>query len=73
MRREHGLPDTVGMRLAEQAAGRGGKSVALIALSGGYTSESAFSDAFKRATGKSPKSYRDNNARKRSLTQLKGM
>ncbi|MGO7741210.1 AraC family transcriptional regulator, partial [Rhizobium johnstonii] len=44
---------------------------ALIALSVGYTSESAFSNAFKRVAVKSPKSYRYNNMHKRSLTQVK--
>ncbi|SCB42243.1 AraC-type DNA-binding protein [Rhizobium lusitanum] len=59
------------MRLAEQALrNEDGKSVALIAHSVGYASESAFSNAFKRETGKSPKSYRNNNMHKRSLTQL---
>ncbi|TBC17816.1 AraC family transcriptional regulator [Rhizobium ruizarguesonis] len=60
------------MRLAEQALrDEAGKSVALIARSVGYTSESAFSNAFKRVAGKSPKSYRDNNMHKRSLIQVK--
>ncbi|MCV9944704.1 MULTISPECIES: AraC family transcriptional regulator [unclassified Rhizobium] len=60
------------MRLAEQALrDEAGKSVALIARSVGYTSESAFSNAFKRVAGKSPKSYRDDNMHKRSLTQVK--
>ncbi len=59
------------MRLAEQAL-RAGKSVASIARSIGYTSESAFSNAFKRETGKSPKSYRDCNARNRSFAELGG-
>lgn len=59
------------MRLAEQALrDEAGKSVALIARSIGYTSESAFSNAFKRETGNSPKSYRDSNVRNRVLKQL---
>jgi AraC-like DNA-binding protein len=58
------------MRLAEQALrDEAGKPVAVIARSIGYSSESAFSNAFKRTTGKSPRSYRDNNMRKHSLTQ----
>src|SRR5581483_9405797 len=49
------------MRLAEQALrAQVGRPVALIARSVGYTSESAFTHAFKRATGLSPKAYRAN-------------
>jgi len=33
-------------------------SVAVVARSLGYTSESAFSNAFKRVTGNSPRAYR---------------
>jgi AraC-like DNA-binding protein len=48
------------MRLAEQALrAELDRPVALIARSVGYTSESAFSNAFKRATGTSPKAYRN--------------
>lgn len=62
------------MRLAEQALrDEATKSVALIARSVGYTSESAFSNAFKRETGKSPKSYRNCNARNRSHAELDGL
>jgi AraC-like DNA-binding protein len=47
------------MRLAEQALwAEADRPVALIARSVGYTSESAFSNAFKRTTGVSPKTYR---------------
>jgi len=47
------------MRKAEQALrAEVDRPVALIARSVGYTSESAFSNAFKRATGVSPKAYR---------------
>lgn len=61
------------MRLAEQALrDEVGKSVASIARSIGYTSESAFSNAFKRETGKSPRSYRDYNARNCSFAELGG-
>ena len=48
------------MRLAEQALREDvDRPVALIAHSVGYTSESAFSNAFKRATGTSPMAYRN--------------
>jgi len=48
------------MRLAEQALREDvDRPVALIAHSVGYTSESAFSNAFKRATGMSPMAYRN--------------
>ncbi|WP_233161366.1 MULTISPECIES: AraC family transcriptional regulator [unclassified Achromobacter] len=47
------------MRLAERALGKEDTPVATIAHSLGYTSESAFSTAFKRATGRSPKHYRN--------------
>jgi AraC-like DNA-binding protein len=46
------------MRLAGRALINGTESVASIALSLGYTSESAFSNAFKRVTGQSPRNYR---------------
>lgn len=47
------------MRLAERALREEGTQVAVIARSLGYTSESAFSNAFKRATGTSPRAYRN--------------
>ncbi|TWB17316.1 AraC family transcriptional regulator [Nitrospirillum amazonense] len=47
------------MRLAERALREGGTPVAVIGQSLGYSSESAFSTAFKRVTGASPKTYRD--------------
>ncbi|MEA1676517.1 AraC family transcriptional regulator [Nitrospirillum sp. BR 11163] len=47
------------MRLAERALREGATPVAVIGQSLGYTSESAFSTAFKRVTGNSPKAYRD--------------
>lgn len=48
------------MRLAEHALRDDAKaSVASIANAVGYASESAFSNAFKRTNGRSPKSYRD--------------
>jgi AraC-like DNA-binding protein len=53
------------MRLAERALGEGTAPVAVVARSLGYTSESAFSNAFKRLTGSSPKAWR-NAARKPS-------
>jgi AraC-like DNA-binding protein len=46
------------MRLAERALRDGTTPVSLLALSLGYTSESAFSNAFKRMTGVAPKRYR---------------
>ena len=46
------------MRLAQRAPGGGNKGVAVVARSLGYTSESAFSNAFKRVTGSSPTAYR---------------
>jgi AraC-like DNA-binding protein len=46
------------MRLAEKALREHTRSVAEIAQSLGYTSESAFSNAFKRNTGHSPRTYR---------------
>jgi AraC-like DNA-binding protein len=47
------------MRLAERALREEATAVAVIARSLGYTSESAFSNAFKRVTGHSPKAYRN--------------
>jgi len=46
------------MRLAERALREENVPVAVLARSLGYTSESAFSNAFKRVTGKAPKRYR---------------
>jgi AraC-like DNA-binding protein len=46
------------MRLAERALRGGATPISSVALSLGYTSESAFSNAFKRAVGVSPKRYR---------------
>lgn len=46
------------MRLAERALREETTPVAAVARSLGYTSESAFSNAFKRVTGSSPKAYR---------------
>ncbi len=47
------------MRLAERALREGTRSVAVIAESIGYASESAFSNAFKRMTGQSPRDFRN--------------
>jgi AraC-like DNA-binding protein len=47
------------MRLAERALRDGATPVAVIAESIGYASESAFSNAFKRSTGYSPREYRN--------------
>ncbi|MFL6110995.1 MAG: AraC family transcriptional regulator [Catenulispora sp.] len=46
------------MNLAARALRRDGTPVALLAREVGYGSESAFSNAFKRATGTSPRHYR---------------
>jgi AraC-like DNA-binding protein len=46
------------MRLAERALRDENRTVSVVAQTLGYTSESAFSTAFKRATGHSPKAYR---------------
>ncbi len=43
------------IRLAERALRQGGASIAELAESLGYASESAFSHAFKRVTGRAPK------------------
>jgi AraC-like DNA-binding protein len=45
------------MRLAERALREGNTRVSELAVSLGYTSESAFSNAFKRTTGTAPKRY----------------
>ncbi|MFJ5299113.1 AraC family transcriptional regulator [Pseudomonas sp. NPDC088368] len=50
------------MRLAERTLRQEDSPIAAIAEQVGYASESAFSNAFKRLTGRSPRSYR-NNAR----------
>ncbi|MGN6317818.1 AraC family transcriptional regulator [Trinickia sp.] len=47
------------MRLAERRLRDENAAVAVVAQSLGYSSESAFSNAFKRVTGRSPKAYRD--------------
>ena len=47
------------MRLAERALRDEATPVAVVGQSLGYTSESAFSTAFKRVTGLSPKAYRN--------------
>ncbi|WP_240475752.1 AraC family transcriptional regulator [Herbaspirillum rhizosphaerae] len=46
------------MRLAERILRSERTSVSALAASLGYASESAFSNAFKRVTGRSPKTYR---------------
>lgn len=46
------------MRLAERALLNSDAPISTVALSVGYTSESAFSNAFKRVVGVSPKRYR---------------
>lgn len=49
------------MRLAERALRDGRDSIAEIALSLGYTSESAFSTAFKQVIGLAPRNYRSSH------------
>jgi AraC-like DNA-binding protein len=46
------------MRLAKRALHEGNTPVSVLAFSLGYTSESAFSNAFKRTIGVAPKRYR---------------
>ncbi len=46
------------MRLAERSLRENTTPVGVLALSLGYSSESAFSNAFKRVVGRSPKHYR---------------
>ncbi|WP_207393708.1 AraC family transcriptional regulator [Duganella aceris] len=45
------------MRLAERTLQDGRSSVGVVAASLGYASDSAFSNAFKRVTGRSPREY----------------
>ncbi|MER5890247.1 AraC family transcriptional regulator [Streptomyces sp. NPDC001941] len=47
------------MGLAARALREGGTPVSVLARQVGYASESAFSNAFKRATGVAPRRYRD--------------
>jgi AraC-like DNA-binding protein len=47
------------MRLAQRSLREEGTSISEIATSLGYTSESAFSNAFKRVTGTAPRNYRN--------------
>lgn len=46
------------MRLAEKGLREGNHSISALARSVGYTSEAAFSNAFKRITGYAPRAYR---------------
>jgi AraC-like DNA-binding protein len=46
------------MRLAERALREENSPIAVIGQALGYSSESAFSTAFRRVTGNSPKAYR---------------
>jgi len=55
------------MRHAEQGLREGAMSVSALGLSLGYSSESAFSNAFKRSTGMAPKRYRSIFAMRDSL------
>ncbi|WP_020124370.1 AraC family transcriptional regulator [Streptomyces canus] len=47
------------MSLARDALSRGTRSISELAFATGYKSESAFSTAFRRVTGSSPKHFRD--------------
>jgi AraC-like DNA-binding protein len=47
------------MRVAQRALREDDTSLAALGASLGYTSESAFSNAFKRTIGVAPKRYRD--------------
>jgi AraC-like DNA-binding protein len=46
------------MRLAQRAMREANPSLSELSQQLGYSSESAFSNAFKRVTGSSPRSYR---------------
>ncbi len=54
------------MRLAQRTLRDEDASVSEIATSLGYTSESAFSNAFKRVTGTAPRNYRNAERRRQS-------
>jgi AraC-like DNA-binding protein len=56
------------MRLAERALREEDTPVAVVARSLGYTSESAFSNAFKRINGRSPRTWRNTNQDVRQQT-----
>ncbi|SDO65285.1 AraC family transcriptional regulator [Actinacidiphila guanduensis] len=56
------------MRLAEQALRETDTTVAVLAASLGYSSESAFTHAFIRSTGTSPSRYRASSRQARSAT-----
>jgi AraC-like DNA-binding protein len=58
------------MRLAERALREEAAPIAVIGQSLGYASESAFSNAFKRVTGNSPRAYR--NAAEVSASYIAG-
>jgi len=60
------------MRLAEQGLREGSMSVSELGLSLGYTTESAFSNAFKRTTGMPPKRYQNVFARMDRSISRKG-
>lgn len=66
------------MRLAERALREQNSTIAVIAQTFGYASESAFSTAFRRVTGVSPKAYRvaaratDSNGIERGISEANG-
>lgn len=58
------------MRLAERALHESDLPVAVVGRSLGYTSESAFSNAFKRVIGQAPRRYRSAHVSSRDTQQL---
>ena len=60
------------MRFAQQGLREGSMSVSELGLSLGYTTESAFSNAFKRTTGMAPKRYQNVFAGMDRSTSRKG-
>jgi AraC-like DNA-binding protein len=61
------------MRFAEQGLREGSMSVSELGLSLGYSTESAFSNAFKRTTGMAPKRYQNVFAGMDRSTSRKGI
>lgn len=61
------------MHLAERALREGNASLAVLSESLGYSSESAFSTAFKRITGKAPKRYRAAMQRERAGVPIRAV
>ena len=61
------------MRFAQQGLREGSMSVSELGLLLGYTTESAFSNAFKRTTGMAPKRYQNVFARMDRSTSRQGI